>query len=345
MNLIEQHGAISVCGKKLCHEDGTPFFWLGDTHWFAMTSRCSLEDLKHIVAIRSKQGFTGFQTVVGIPPEVGRWSKNAANSGGLPFLKNGQVNKNYFIEVDQKLQIILDAGLVPMIFGGWGYQIDWFGVNGMITWWKELVSRYSHLPILFCLTGEVDLFPGISYGEGGSHFIKRKARSLLYKFYNKFHKISAKKISQRLEKWNQVGEWIAKNDPNKRPLSVHPHSKKSARELFANASWLTINSIQSGHSLDGFEYMENKTAQEVEYSIPFINLEPMYEGILGNFETSNQLKTLKIIQKNKAAGMTYGAQGLWNMNKKTDPFLEHWGDLDWLTALSLPGAKIISGKG
>ncbi|MBP7842391.1 DUF4038 domain-containing protein [Candidatus Woesebacteria bacterium] len=347
--LFQKHGAVLVKNGKLEHEDGTQFFWLGDTQWFAMTSRCTPDDLKRIVAIRSSQGFTGIQIVVGIPPEVSPWSKNARNSGGFPFNRDHTINTDYFTEVTQKLSIILDAGLVPMIVGGWGHHIDTFGVDLYILWWKEILQRYSHLPVLFCLAGEVDFFPGTEYGEQQKNLYTVLRSLLPGKVKNGISKLrtilnstkSGNSTTKRLEMWNAVGKWVQEHDQFHRPLTIHPHSKKSARELFPNATWLTINGIQSGHSKDSYNWMKEKTVQETQFSLPFINLEPWYEGIFNSFGLEWQEKALQVILDTNAAGMTYGAQGMWNMNSKQDSFLEHWGAATWEDALQFPGASHI----
>src|SRR3989344_3338941 len=135
------------------------FFWLADTWWYGMTSRCSFEDFKILVDDRKKKGFTVIQTVVGVPPEVDIFSSHAANSGGLPFKRNRQLNLKYFDEVDRKIKYLVDAGLVPCIFGGWGHHIDILGVPAIKRLWKEIVKRYAHFPVVFCLCGEADTFP------------------------------------------------------------------------------------------------------------------------------------------------------------------------------------------
>lgn len=342
-------GDLRIVTGKLVSKSGAPFFWLGDTHWFAMTSRCSLEQLETILKLRKKQGFTVFQTVVGVPPEVDPWSPNAANSGGYPFLKDGSVNKNYFAEVDAKLALILEYGFTPCIFGAWGYQIDIIGYKTLQTWWQEILDRYAKLPVIFCVTGEVDLFPTGLYGEGQTvaqkqlhnllpESAKNFARKALTHFTNIFHK---RKLQKRLQLWNKLGMWIAAHDPFHRPLTIHPHSMHSARELFPNAKWLTINAIQSGHSLDRLEYMQQKTKQETQYPLPFVNLEPWYEGIFGKFGPKEQELALRTTLENGGIGMTYGAQGLWNMSTKLDPFLTHWGEATWEEGLQAPGAEVL----
>ena len=62
------HGPVRVAstGKHFEHEDGTPFLWLGDTWWHALTPRISDEELQELAAFRARQGFTLVQCRVGV---------------------------------------------------------------------------------------------------------------------------------------------------------------------------------------------------------------------------------------------------------------------------------------
>jgi hypothetical protein len=353
-NKLFRYGHIRVSGKKLVHDTLHPFFWLGDTQWFAMTQRCSLSDFKSILKNRVAAGFTGIQTVVGIPPEVSQWSPNGANLGGFPLTKTHEINEHYFNEVDKKIAVIVAYGLVPCIFGSWGHHIDTLGVPTIKKLWREIIARYSAYPVLFSVTGEADLFPNPWYGEK-AQTIKtlvpwthlQRLQSAVQASIKRFvYFYEQKRLETRLKRWRTIGEYIAEIDAYHRPLTIHPHSMHSSRELFPTASWLTINGLQSGHSVDRLHFMQEKTKQETHYNMPFINLEPWYEGILGNFGEEYQMLALNSILDVDAAGISYGAQGLWNMAKKNDTFLGHWGTTSWQEALQFPGAarigKIVS---
>ena len=53
---------VSENKRFLCLEDGSPFFWLGDTAW-ELFHRLSLEEAERYFQVRAKQGFTVTQTV------------------------------------------------------------------------------------------------------------------------------------------------------------------------------------------------------------------------------------------------------------------------------------------
>ena len=63
-NLLLKHGPIRVAADHLHfeHEDGTPFFWLGDTWWMALCRHrlyVGQSDFQTLVADRCKQGLHG----------------------------------------------------------------------------------------------------------------------------------------------------------------------------------------------------------------------------------------------------------------------------------------------
>src|SRR6478672_3424336 len=59
------HGRIVVSpnGHYLQYEDGTPFFWLGDTGW-ELFHRLKLDEINHYLENRSRKGVTVIQAVL-----------------------------------------------------------------------------------------------------------------------------------------------------------------------------------------------------------------------------------------------------------------------------------------
>ena len=65
-----KHGSIRVAKKMrhFEHADGTPFFWLGDTWWMALSRMKWPDDFKELVADRKEKGFNVVQVVAGLFP-------------------------------------------------------------------------------------------------------------------------------------------------------------------------------------------------------------------------------------------------------------------------------------
>ena len=261
---------------------------------------------------------------------------------------NIDLNLKYFIEVDKKIKYLVDNDLVPCIFGAWGHHIDILGVDLIKKWWGEIVRRYAKYPVVWCLTGEADILPP-SYSFRDSHVKKVLARirhsglfRILVKILDALQKSSLTRITnKRIKKWNEVARYIKKIDKFNRLLTVHIHSRTTASQLFGDPSWLDIDSIQSGHSKESLGFMTSAIKEAAKNKRPIVNLEPWYEGILGNFGEKKQLQAFWACIKAGAAGHSYGAHGIWQMATYKDNFMGHWGRSDWKKAIKYSGAEAI----
>ena len=81
-NPLRQHGPVRVASDHLHfeHEDGEPFFWLGDTWWMGLCSRLRWpEDFQTLVADRVRKGFTVIQIIAGLYPDMPAFDPRGAN--------------------------------------------------------------------------------------------------------------------------------------------------------------------------------------------------------------------------------------------------------------------------
>lgn len=343
--------SLSSNGSYLIR-DGKPFFWLADTWWFGATGRLKWpEQFKSLALDRRKKGFSVIQIVVGYPPEVELNSENAKSSGGAPFDSGGNINPKYFDEVDDKIKYLVEIGLVPCIVGGWGYHIDILGVEKIKKLWKEIIKRYSMYPVIFCLTGELDAFDprfSVNASKLPTAYLAKQAlwifpkpiRDKLIKMRRTVKAIlSAKKdkanLKIRIDKWQEIAEFIRKIDPNNHLIISHVSQKITSDNLLGHPDWLSIDSIQSGHSKDSVPFMVSSILESKKM---IINLEPWYEGILGNFDEYYQRVAFWLCVLSGAKGHTYGAHGIWQM-ADNDGFMAHWGKSDWRKSISFSGAE------
>lgn len=338
-------------GKHYLVRNGKPFFWLADTWWYGATKRMKWpEPFKTLVRDRKKKGFSVIQIVVGFPPEADITSKEAKNSGGAPFDSSGKINHKYFDEVDKKISYMVEIGLVPCIVGGWGQHIDILGVDKIKELWQEIVARYSKYPVIFCLTGELDAFdprlpansskpPTIFLAKQALGILPNSMREKIIKMRRAVKAIlSSKKdkarLKSRIEKWQEIAEFIKKINYDKHLIIAHVSQKVTADNLLEHPDWLSIDSIQSGHSKDAIPFMVSSILNSKKM---IINLEPWYEGILGNFNDYYQRVAFWLCILSGAKGHSYGAHGIWQM-ADNDNFMKHWGNSDWREAINFPGA-------
>ncbi len=163
---IYKRGFIQV--KEDCryfvYADGTPFFYLGDTHWtMPLESLDSAGDraeniqtdshFKYIVDRRVAQGFTVYQSQ---PLQ----HKYDINDGRI-----SSADIRGFQEMDQYFKYIAEKGLVhanaelgfPSLVGNEGFRNN---VSALTRYW---VARYGAYPVMWTLGQEVD--NGSNYNE------------------------------------------------------------------------------------------------------------------------------------------------------------------------------------
>jgi hypothetical protein len=353
-NALFRHGPIRVHASRryLCHQDGEPFFWLADTWWYGATGRCRWpEDFQFLVEDRAGKGFTAIQMVVGIPPEIAATDPEAANEGGPPFFGTwDRVNPDYFDYVDRRVACLVNSGLVPCIVGGWGHHIDWAGTRALTHFWEYLVARYAAYPVIWCLSGETDWFPGLgssSLAGSVSALVPSRIRGSRVWAALRDRLVPAAQVGQpqslreRRQRWEHVGQALSAADPSHHPLTTHPLPGGYAHETVNNAPWLDVTSIQSGHSEQVVNQMVTAIleARHLAPRRPIINMEPWYEGILGRFWGERQRYAFWMCVLAGAAGHTYGANGVWQMSTSSDDFLGHWGEADWRAAYAFVGSS------
>lgn len=362
-NPLYIHGAIRVSEDRryLCHRDGTPFFWLGDTWWYGATSRCRWpDDFELLVQDRVSKGFTVVQIVIGIPPEVGPNDPYVANEGGYPFVDKrwDLINPDYFEFVDKRIHSLVHNGLVPCILGGWGHHIDWMGTEAMTRFWKYLVARYSAYPVVWCLSGESDIYPDglpISTNRHNTilsvvkrEAIKRLPKNIefalrgLMRVVGGFRSGQSEKFSARRNAWEYVGTVVSEVDPLGHIITTHPVSGVFSHESLNNAHWVDITGIQSGHSeIAAYPMVKSiLDAGHFKPRRPIINMEPWYEGILGKFWSPDQRYAFWMCFLAGAAGHTYGAHGVWQMSTEEEKagFQMRWGSADWRQGYQYSGS-------
>ncbi len=357
-NPLMRHGALvaAPATRRLIHTDGAPFLWLADTWWYGATGRCAWpQPFQDLATQRAQQGFSVVQLVVGMPPEVDADHDAIANEGGYPFTRRWDlINPRYFQAVDQRIKFLVDAGIVPCILGGWGFQIDWMGVDQMTRYWQYLVARYAAYPVVWCLCGESDMLklPNPTPTSRAKNIRSKMANIVrrlpahhqerlrqLKRRYAQDTRSDAESLIARREAWENVGRAVADYDPEGHIITTHPIPGVYSHESLNKAPWVGMTAIQSGHSEHSRQVMVNAILQAsiAAPHLPIVNMEPWYEGILGQFWAVDQRYAFWMCILAGAAGHSYGANGLWQMSDD-DGFLGHWGDANWSEAACLPGS-------
>jgi hypothetical protein len=333
-NPLYKHGPLRVAANRryLEHTDGTPFFWLGDTWWMGLCHRIHwADDFKTLAADRKEKGFNVIQIVAGLYPDMFPFDPRGANEAGYPWQTNyTSIRPEYFDAADQRLEYLVEQGFTPCIVGAWGYFMPWMGVEKMKAHWRYLIARYGAMPVVWCAAGEANL-PW--YRATGFPYDDRK----------------------QVTDWTEVMRYIRATDPFHRLLTIHPTGigRLSARHATDNSALLDFDMLQTPHGERGAVPATVNTVR-ASYAdkpvMPVIDGEAAYEMLGDSLPTEWTRRMFWFCMMNGAAGHTYGANGIWQANRKGQPHGPSptagspptgYGTIPWDDAMKLPGSKQI----
>ncbi len=325
-NQLLRHGPLKVSKDRryLEHEDGTPFFWLGDTWWMGLTKRLRWSEFKLLTRDRIKKGFTVIQIVAGLYPDMPPFDPRGSNEAGFPWEPGySRINPAYFDAADRRIEWLVRSGLVPCIVGSWGYYIKFAGEEVMKKHWRNLVARYGAFPTVWCLAGEATMPYYVSPEWSDRQDYVAKARA----------------------GWTNVARYVRSLDPYHHPITIHPTD--CAHNMVEDTNVIDIDMLQTGHSdVHSFPNTVRSLTGSIARSprMPVLVGEVTYEGIMGASWENVQRLMFWTSMLNGAAGHTYGANGIWQVNRRGKPFGpsphgRSWGDTPWDEACKLPGSR------
>ncbi len=330
-NPLMMHGPLRMAGDRrhLEHSDGTPFFWLGDTWWMGFTRRLSWPDgFRELTADRVAKGFTVAQIVAGLYPDMEPFDERGANEAGFPWERDlSRINPAYFDMADLRVAHLVNAGLMPCVVGSWGYFMEFAGVDMLKKHWRNLIARWGAYPVVWCIAGEGLM---LYYLNRPADEAERDAR--------------IKKIRAG---WTEVTRAVWAGDPFHRPITIHP--TQFGHEQIDEPALLDVDMLQTGHSgyrSNGPTIDRVSKALAHEPKLPVLVGEVNYEGIIEGSREEVQRFCFWACMLTGAAGHTYGANGIWQVNTRAQPYGKSphgtaWGNLGWEDAYLLPGSRQI----
>jgi hypothetical protein len=311
---VHKHGFLepSPSGTHLRNADGTPFFWLADTHWRFAWEHWDESNkpgwssqFRDTVDLRVRQGFTVYQCnlLSWSPPEF--WDRFEAGDG---------FDVDFFREiVDPRLAYVADSGLVLALGLAWYHAVD-AKPERMVELARYVVARYGAYPMVWTLGGEV---------AGYEPELRRS----------------------RLDAWSRVARAIAAADCYSHPITAHLTCERPMPSEFQDEPWLTFALSQLGHGdLDmGSGHWRNHLADHP--GKPLIEGESFYEGLTSVEPTARRPVTDTMVRQvayraiqSGCCGYSYGAQGCWNGAWDADTSRSMWGETPWHAGVDLPGA-------
>ncbi|MFC0529316.1 apiosidase-like domain-containing protein [Phytohabitans kaempferiae] len=313
-------------GERVLRDEATgePFPWLADTWWFAFSDRADDAGFAELADLRRRQGYTVVQLVAGLYPETTGFSAQSATGGVWSWTPGyGHPDPRWWDAADARLGTLVAAGLTPAVVGAWSYYLLDLGDERMRRHWREVVARWSALPVVWCVAGEVGL----------PHYSDLFADDI------------ADRVDDLLGRWAAIGAGVRELDPYRRPLTYHPcpaFEHLTTLDAMGGRAVADFVWMQTGHA-DRSSVVPSlralARARAARPPLPVINSEVCYEGIAAGSSAALQRMLFWSHLLSGAAGHTYGAQGLWAFaeGKPEDPGYV-WGAVDWRTAAGLPGA-------
>ncbi len=311
---LDKHGfvRISESGRYFVYDDGTPFFWLGDTNWqapnYVSITRCNYpgctcaNQFRHEVDDRLKKGFTVYQTYFdsaesdgggqrGVNPEPSMWKK-----------RHTEIDPAVFTEkYDKMFDYLAENGMVIALgFGVHANTVGAMSAEALDRISRYLTARYASYPVIWITAQEI---------TGDAQF----------------------------DAWVRSAEITAAGDGYGHPQSAHQYPM-TADNRFAAAlnrtDWHDFFTLQNGHGptipkMSTYKgYWNVKGADGTPK--PFVESEANYEDITcGGFNgyEASRIAAWKAFLCG-SCGFTYGVTGIWANCYSTA------GDTGWLGSYS-----------
>ncbi len=307
---------VSPNRRFLVHDEGTPFFYLGDTAW-ELFHRLTPEEADVYLQRRAAQGFTVIQAA--LLAEHG--FEQPSPGGHLPLLGNdpAQPNEPYFAYVDGVVRRANGLGLRVGLLPTWGDKWNQGLGEGPEIFTPDNAHRYGE-------------FLGRRYREARLIWILGGDRPV--------------ETDRHREIIHAMAEGLAEGDGGAHLRTFHPPGGHSSSEYFGGDDWLDFNMRQTGHSRNSASY--GKIAHDYALSPikPVLDGEPGYEDHPESFDPKNGY--LDDYDARKAAywavfagacGHTYGCHDVWQFLDTARFPAVTAARTPWREALRLPGAN------
>ena len=255
-----KNGRLKVSDNNLyiVHENGTPFFWMGNTAWL-LPERLNREEAEYFLAKDRQAGYNveQIQVLNAIPTfNVYGQQANDADFNFAKYTKEGVYG--YWDHLDYIVNAAERNGIYIAMDCIWGSMINQMDVKKAAALGKFLGERYKDNPNIIWMIG------GDIMGN------------------------------KKPEVWDALARAIKKVDKN-HIMTFHPRGRTTSAWWYNDREWMDFNMFQSGHRRygqrngDGDYTIKDNTEEDnwtyVDMSFekkplrPVIDGEPSYEDI------------------------------------------------------------------
>ena len=215
------NGQLKVTDNQryLVHENGTPFFWLGNTSWL-MPERLNRDEVEFYLTREREEGYNVEQIqVLNAIPTFNIYGQQA-NDDSFNFDKytasansksaSNNTSYGYWEHLDYIVDFAASQGIYIAMDCIWGSQIEKMTPSKAAQYGRFLGERYAGKPNIIWMIG------GDIMGDKG------------------------------MESWDALARAIKKADPN-HLMTFHPRGRTTSAWWYNDREWLDFNMFQSGH--------------------------------------------------------------------------------------------------
>lgn len=322
-----ENGKLQVTANKrfLQHENGTPFFWLGDTGWLA-ASRLTQDGMDFYFNTLKNKGFNVVQvSILHEIPFYNIYGKPALPYG-FDFSKVGvSPEYGYWDHLDYMVKAAAKQGIYIAMVCVWGGPVNsgLLSPENAVKYGTFLANRYKNSPNIIWVIG------GDTRGD------------------------------KKTEVWQALAKTIRGID-NGHLMTYHPRGRTCSAQWFNDEAWLDFNMFQSGHRRYGQRSGDGELLKELNteednwryvdqvYALanpkPVLDGEPSYEDIPAGLHDKAEPRWKAQDVRRYAYwsvfagsfGHTYGNNSVMQMyTPGVQP--SYFADKTWYEALNLPG--------
>ncbi len=322
-----QHGQLKVSanGHYLSYDDGTPFFWLGDTGW-ELFHRLKLQEIAIYLDNRQQKGFNVIQAAI-LAEIDGLRKPNQYGEVPLENLDPTTPNEKYFQFVDTVVKLASSKGLYMGLLPTWGDKVTQLWGEGPVVFNPENAYIYG-----LWIGKRYNDFQNIIWILGGDRPPMKDS-------------IDWRPI------WRNLAKGILDGTNNRALITYHPWGgDMSTSQYIHNEAWLDLNMIQSGHGGGHDVPIWNLVQRDFDLipTKPTLDAEPNYEDHPVNpwptWDPENGYYRDYDVRKQAyrsvfagACGVTYGHHSVWQFWSSHEEKI-NYADRYWTEAINRPGA-------
>lgn len=331
----EKHGnltgklEISDNHRYIMNEDGSPFFWLGDTGWLLFI-KLNREEAEDYFKNRRLKGFNVVQVMVihDVNRAVNIYGDSALidNDISRPLVTAGKSfnipdQYDFWDHVDYLIDLAAEKGIYMAMVPVWGSNVKkgFVSIQQARTYAGWLADRYKNKSNIIWVNG------GDIQG------------------------------SDTIDVWNAIGYTLWEKDPG-HLVTFHPRGRTQSSWWYHDEIWLDFNMFQSGHRRydqddTKLHYGEdNWRYVDADYHLvpvkPTLDGEPSYEAIpQGLHDTLQPYWTADDVRRYAywsvfagACGFTYGNNAVMQFFKPDDGKGAYGVKKYWYQGMNDPGA-------